>query len=153
MSISVRLVARGGEAELHFWPSPGTNEPTLVVLTPGQAHGHFKTATRTTAGTTIIVQPKPGLSIQVTDIIVSGEKQAGSSVSVQFTDGGDTEVMIKVDQVDSSPNLAPNLQSYFRGWKDARVEIVTAGAGDGTVTVGYIHSNAALTYAEWDAER
>ena len=153
MTIGVRLIAAGGELEFHHFQGPHTREPVLVVMSPGQAHVHFKAATRTTAGTTIIVQPREGQSIWVSDILVSGEKQAGSSITVQFTDGVNTEVMVIVDQVDAAPNFPANLNSYFRGWKDARIEIVTAGAGDGTVTIGYIHTQEALEFDVWDAER
>ena len=154
MSIPVRLIAAGGDLEFHHHPSPqAPNEPVVVVYTPAQAHGHFKTVTRTTIGTTIIVQPREGQAIWISDIIVSGEKQAGSSIKVQFTDGVNTEVIVIVDQVDAAPNLSPNLNSYFRGWKDARIEIVTGGAGDGTVSIGYIHAQEALAFDVWDAER
>ncbi len=153
MSIPVRLIAAGTELEFHHFPGPHTKEPVFVVMSPGEAHAHFKTATRTTLGTTIVVQPREGQAIWITDIIVSGEKQAGSSITVQFTDGVNTEIIMIVDQVDAAPNLAASLNSYFRGWKDARVEIVTAGAGDGTVTIGYIHAHDALAFDVWDAER
>ncbi len=153
MSIDVRLLGRGGTAELHVFPGPVTKEPTLIVMSPAQAHGHFKTATLTAANTVIVVQPKAGLSIWVTDILVSGEKQAGSAITIQFYDGTDTEVVVIIDQVDSSPNLSMNLTSYFRGWKNARVEMITSGAGDATVTIGYIHSVDTPTYAEWNDER
>ncbi len=153
MSLGVRLLGRGGEAELHVFPSPVTKEPVLITMSCAQAHGHFKTATLTAANTAIIIQPKPGLSIWVTDIIVSGEKQAASDITIQFYDGTNTEIMVIIDQVDSSPNLSLNLSAYFRGWKDARVEMITSGAGDATVTVGYLHSVDAPSYPEWNAER
>lgn len=153
MSIGVRLLARGSEKEFHHFPSPFGREPVLIVMSPAQAHGQFKRATLTAANTAIIVQPRAGQSIWVTDILISGEKQAGSSVTVQFTDGSNTEIMVIGDQVDASPTMAANLQAYFRGWKDARVEMVTAGAGDATVTIGYIHSVDALTYSDWSAQR
>ncbi len=153
MTIGVRLIAAGGEKEFHHVPGPHTSEPVFVVMAPAQAHAHFKTATRTTLGTTIIVQPKVGQAIWISDIIVSGEKQAGSNIKVQFTDGVNTVVIAIVDQVDAAPNLSMNLNSYFRGWIDARVEIVTAGAGDGTVTIGYVHAAEALEFDQWDAER
>jgi len=153
MPLGVRLLGRGGSEELHTVRSKFVDEPVLVTMTPAQAHGRFKAATLTSANTSIIVQPRPGLSILVTDIIVSGEKQASSDITVQFTDGSDTVIMVVVDQVDSSPNLSMNLTSYFSGWKDARVEMVTSGAGDATVTIGYIHSKDALTFGEWDSLR
>lgn len=153
MTIDTRLIARGTNEEFHHVMSPVTREPTLVVMSPAQAHGLFKAATLTTANTAIIVSPRPGLSLAVTDIIISGEKQAGSDVTVQFTDGADTEIMVIANQVDAPPSLGGNMQSYFYGWKDARVEMVTSGAGDATVTIGYIHTKKALTFAEWDALR
>ena len=153
MAIPIRLLAAGGEQEFHHHPGPGEDEPVLIVMSPAEAHGHFKSATLTAANTAIVVQPKPGKSIWITDIIVSGEKQAASDITVQFTDGSDTEVIVVIDQVDSSPNLAMNLTAYFRGWKDARVEMVTSGAGDATVTIGYIHSVDAPGYDEWAAKR
>ncbi len=153
MTLGVRLLASGGKNEFHHWPSPVTKEPTLITLTPAQAHGHFKSANRTTTGTTVVVQPKSGLSIYVTDIIISGEKQAGSYVIVRFTDGVNTEVVVRSDQVDATPVGPGPLTAYFRGWKDARVEMFTGGAGDATVTIGYIHSSDNPSYAEWDAAR
>ena len=153
MTIGVRLIAAGGDLEFHHFPGPATEEPVLIVMSPAEAHGHFQSATLTAANTSIVVQPKPGKSIWITDIIVSGEKQASSDITVQFTDGSDTEVIVVIDQVDSSPNLAMNLKAYFRGWKDARVEMVTSGAGDATVTIGYIHSADAPAYDEWAAKR
>ncbi len=153
MTVNARLIARGGSEELHIVRSRFVDEPVLVTISPAQAHGLFKAATLASANTSIIVQPRPGRAIIVTDIIVSGEKQASSDITVQFTDGSDTVIMVVVDQVDSSPNLAMNLTAYFSGWADARVEMVTSGAGDATVTIGYIHSDSRLTFSEWDALR
>ena len=132
MTIGVRLLAAGGDEEFHHHVGPGNDQSILVVYTPAQAHGHFKAATLTSANTAIIVQPRAGEAIWITDIIISGEKQTMSDITVQMTDGVDTVIMVIVDQVDAAPNLAMNLSAYFKGWKDARVEMITSGAGDGT---------------------
>ena len=153
MSIKTRAIAAGTNKEFHHHESPTTGTPTLVVMSPGQAHGLFKTNTLTSADTAIIVQPRPGLSLAVTDILISGEKQAGSTVTVQFTDGADTVIMFIAHQVTVPPSVNVNLASYFYGWKDARVEMITSGAADATVTIGYIHTVGVLTFAEWDALR
>ncbi len=148
-----RTLASGTEKEFHWHESPTTGLPTYITMSPAQAHGHFKTATLTSANTVIIVQPKPGLSVWVTDIIVTGESQASSTATIQFTDGSDTVIMIVAFQVKEPPQVNANLQAYFKGWKDARVELVTSGAADATATIGYIHSVDAPSFAEWDAER
>ena len=153
MTIGVRLLATGGKEELHYEENPfAPNGKVLVVMSPAQVHGHFKAASRTDAGTTIIVQPRPGLSVAITDILISGEKQPSSSVIVQFTDGVDTEIVVNADQADAVPTMDADLSAYFYGWADARIEMVT-GAGDATVTIGYLHSDGRKTYAEWNAER
>ena len=151
--IFTRALARGTEQEFHWQPSPVTEEPVQIIMTPAQAHGHFKTASLTAANTVIIVQPKPGLSIWVTDVLVTGESQASSTATIQFTDGSNTEIIIVAFQVKTPPQMNANLQTYFRGWKDARVELVTSGAADATATIGYIHSLAAPSFSEWNAER
>ena len=153
MTLGVRILGRGSQAEVQVHPNPSSGQPSLVIMTPAQAHGHWRAATRTTAGTTVIIPAKPGRAIVITDIIVSGEKQAASSATIQFTDDTATEVVIVADQVDATPTLSANLQAWFRGWVDARIELVTAGAGDVTVTIGYIHERNPQSYAEWDAER
>ena len=152
MTIGVRLIAAGGELEFHHFPGPHTREPVLIVMSPAQAHGLFKAVTRTTAGTTIVVQPKQGQSVWITDILISGEKQAGSDATLQFTDGVDTKVIFISNQVDVPPAVNAGLQSYLKGWKDARIELVTGGAGDATVTIGYLHSALALNFSQWDAQ-
>ncbi|KKL10445.1 hypothetical protein LCGC14_2555740 [marine sediment metagenome] len=153
MSINARLIAPGSNKELHYHENPVSGEPTLVIMTLSQAHGQFKSATLTSADTSIIVQPRPGLSIAVTDILVSGEKQATSDVTVQLTDGADTVIMFIANQSDIPPTVNVNLTSYFYGWKDARVEMITSGIADATVTIGYFHSSRSLTFAEWDGLR
>lgn len=148
-----RVLARGTEQEMHWMPSPVTGEPVQIMMSPAQAHGHFKTTTLTSANTAIIASPKPGLALWITDLLVTGESQAGSTATIQFTDGTATEIVVVAFQVKTPPQVAFNSQTYFRGWKDARIELVTSGAADATATVGYIHSTQAPSYAEWDAAR
>ncbi len=151
--LTTRALARGGSQEYHSVMAPTTKEPVQIWMTPAQAHGHFKTATLTSADTVVIVRPKPGRSIWVTDILVTGEKQAGSNTIIQFTDGVNTEIIMQAYQVTVPPQIAGNLQAYLRGWKDARIEMITSGAADATCTIGYIHALAGPDFAEWDAER
>ena len=154
MTLRVKLLAAGGQEELHYEENPfAINGPVLITMTPAQVHGHFNSGTLEDAGTIILVEPKPGRSIAISDIIVSGEKQPNSTVLVQFTDGVNTKIIFLASQVDAPPVGPGPLNSYFHGWKDARVEMITSGTGDATVTIGYLHSNELKPFAEWDAER
>ncbi len=131
----------------------GGKTASLLTATSGLGFGTFKSATRTTAGTTEITAPDPGGSIIVTWIVVSGEKQAGSDVTVRFTDSTNNVDIIVASQVDAPPNLAIGLPSRVQGWQDARIDMITSGAGDATVSIGYIKIPAGIPFAEWDALR
>ena len=128
-------------------------ESGLIVANVGTAFGTFKAATRTTLGTTTIATPDPGGSIVVTWIAVSGEKQAGSTVEVQFTDGSDTVTLMLMSQVDAPPNLAISFPSRVQGWQDAQIDMITSGAGDATVSIGYFKVPVGIPFAEWDGLR
>ena len=126
---------------------------TLITASIGVIAGTFKAATRTTAGTTQITVPDPGGSIIVTWIAISGEKQPGSSVEVRFTDGVDTVTIMLISQVDAPPNLAIPFPSRVQGWKNARIDMITSGTGDATVSIGYIKIPSGIPFPEWDALR
>ena len=125
----------------------------LLTVSPALAFGTFKAATRTTAGTTTITEPDPGGSIVVAWLLVSGEKQAGSDVTVRFTDGTNNVDLMVVNQVDAPPNLGIAFPARVQGWQDAKVDMITSGAGDATVAIGYIKIPVGIPFAEWDALR
>lgn len=135
-----------------FEPVEG-NSLIPVVISPPQVHGTFKSATRTTTGTTMITDPSPGGSIILTDLLISGEKQAGSSTEVRFTDGSNTITIFLASAVDAPPNFAHTFAGRFQGWRDARIDMVTVGSGDATITVGYMKIASSLIFEEWDGLR
>ena len=129
------------------------DEVALLTVSPRLVFGTFKAVTRTTAGTTEVTRPDPGGSIIITWIAVSGERQAGSDVTIQFTDGTNNVNLMVIDQVDAPPNLTLAFSSRVQGWQDGRVDMITSGAGDATVAIGYIKIPKSMPFAEWDALR
>lgn len=154
MTIRAKLLASGTNKELHSVPSQFLPDERVLVTTTGpQHHGVFRAATRTTAGTTPIVTPDALGAIVLTDLIVSTDKQAGSTLTLHFTDGVQT-IDIAIFPVDAVVNLALGIVGLFRGWRDARFEMVTAGTNfDATVSVGYMKVPDGLAFASWDALR
>lgn len=126
--------------------------PLLITGTQGNTHGTFKTATVAAATTTVIVTPLAGGSIVLTDLMITGAKSQNNSIIVQMTDGTQTEQIAEVS-TDVAPVLAIAFQGLWRGWKDARLEMVTSGTPSATVAVGYFKSIEAIAYAQWDALR
>ena len=158
MTLKTTLVNTHG-TNLHaedYWSLRRSNlgdHHVLVTSPPASVHGTFKSATRTSAGTTQLVVPNANGSILVTDILISGEKQAGSSTEVRFTDDSQTESIFLASAVDAPPSFAHTFHGRLQGWRDARIDMVTTGAGDSTVTVCYVKVPEGLLYAAWDALR
>ncbi len=117
----------------------------------------FKSVSHTTAATTTITKPPPGGAIVMTDMIVSGEKIASGTITIQFNDGSN-QVPVTISHVnDDSVNLASSLQGLCLGWKDAFIEMITNTMNqDATVTIWYYFVrdlSRVLEFGDWDTER
>jgi hypothetical protein len=150
LKVNLTHAKDGVEAEIAHTPFGHI----LATSTPCKLFSHFNAATRTTAGTTILVQPTSGNAIALTDILISGEKKAGT-LTVRFTDGTNTINIIVVPLTDAPANYAIPFVGRWAGWRNARVEMVTDAVANITVAVGYVRIGSEFTqsYAEWDAER
>ena len=129
-------------------------EGVVIVTTDiGHEYGRWKTAT-TNNTTARLVTPETSGAIQLTDIIVSSEKQVGATVTVQFNDGSTSEIIMSA-QADVPIQLATPFAGRWAGWKDAYIEVFVGAAFNATVALGYIKLAPAdtLDYAAWDALR
>jgi len=157
--IKAELVHAKTGKSLHvedYWSLRHSNlgdQAVLVTASPASIHGTFKSATRTGAGTTQLVLPRANGSLLITDILISGEKQAGSTAEVRFTDGTNTVTVFLASQVDAPPSFAHSFHGRLQGWRDARIDFITSGAGDATLLVCYTKVPEGLLFAEWDALR
>ena len=103
----------------------GREAIALVMTTVAGTHGLFKSVTRTTAGTSIVTAPTPSGAIVLTDLIVTTDKTNATSVTVQFTNGIDTIVIMTGDSTNAPVNVAISFTGRIAGWKDARLEVIT----------------------------
>ena len=119
------------------------------------AFGTFKSANITTGTTTEITAPDTGGSIIITDIVIAADKVNNTTLVIQFSDGTDTALIIGPDTVNEAVNFSWSPKGRIQGWKDARIDVITGGAGTPavTVTVGYIKVPVGISFAEWDALR
>lgn len=124
-----------------------------VVINPLQVHGTFRSATRVEAGTTVITIPSPGGSIILTDLLISGEKQAGSTTEIRFSDGTNNETIFKAYAVTVPPAVNHSFVGRIQGWKDACLEMITVGTADSTIMIGSMKVSSSLEFAEWDGLR
>jgi hypothetical protein len=150
----IKTSIHGGEtprsAEVVDTPFGGV----LTTISTDKAYSVFKSGTRTTAGTTIIVQPRSGEAIALTDLLVSAAKVAGN-LTIRFTDGTETVNLYVIPLTDAPASFSASFAGKWMGWRDARIEMVTSINGAAIVSVGYtkVPSNHTLSYAEWDAAR
>ena len=126
----------------------------LGVSTGGAVHGVFKTATRSTAGTTVIAIPDGNGSIVLTDLIATGEKKAGTLI-IQFADGTNTVIVATFYLTDAPLAVAIPFAGRWQGWQGARLEMVTSIVANVTVTLGYykVDKPGSLSYDDWSAIR
>ena len=128
----------------------------LCVTNFETLNARFKSATHSTATTTIISQPSSGGSISLTDLIVTAERRAaGGSLTLRFTDGTNTINIAVASVTDAPVAFALGFSGKWQGWLNARLEMVTDQAFPVTVSVGYLKvaPQHTLLYAAWDAQR
>ena len=153
MATYVQLVDSEGAA-LHIEEAGA--ESHLVVENHARIQTVFKVAGTTAAATTIVAAPRKGFAISITDLIVNQDKVAAGSIIIQFTDGTNTEIIVQAKTKDATFSMAHGFVGKMDGWKDARVEMISAGTNPNTnVTVIFQNLQGAgvLSFADWDARR
>jgi len=125
----------------------------LLTMGLGDAHGQFKAVSGTTAATTTITEPKIGGRIALTNILLSAEKKNTGTIELRFTDGTNTITVFKAILTDAPAVVSMPLTGVWRGWADARLEVVTVQDFIYTVTAGYAKEDDGLTYLDWNARR
>jgi hypothetical protein len=127
----------------------------LISETHAQVAGVFKAKTLIAAGTVIVAEPDADGSIVLTDLILTSDKTQSSAITVQFTDGTETTVLVEADITDAPCNIATSFAGQWRGWRDARLELVITGGINPTATlaVGYYKLQDSLLYSDWDSRR
>lgn len=144
--------AKTGDA-LHTH-APFDGEEILVVTSFHEEHGQFKPVTLTAQGTAVVTQPDPGGAIVITSFLISARKKNLSVVTLRFTDGANTENIFSAELTNDAVNMPVSFVPGWRGWEDARLEVVLTGA-DTTVnvTAGYTKIPGSKEFSEWDGLR
>jgi len=153
--LKTNLAAKDGvliDSELHHEEYHGLHRH-LLVMGPGGAHGLFRAVSGTTAATTTITEPSNGGNIAICDIMLSAEKKNTGSIEIRFTDGTETITVFKAILTDAPVSMSANFSATWRGWKDARLEVVTVQDFTYTVACGYIKELEAFRYSDWNARR
>lgn len=128
----------------------------LVTEDHARVATHWKSVTHTTAATSTVAKALKGGALVMTDILVSGERINGGTVTVRFSDGVNLENITVSHVTDAPVNIATSLQGRCLGWKDAFIEVITSVSNqDATVTVWFYHvkGEGVETFADWDSNR
>jgi len=125
----------------------------MLTMGMGDAHGLFKAVSGTTAATTTITEPSNGGRIALLSIMLSAEKKNTGSIELRFTDGTNTITVFKAILTDAPVAFGGAIGTVWRGWMDARLEVVTVQDFTYTVTAGYVKEKNGLEYSDWDSER
>jgi hypothetical protein len=152
MTASV-VPVNGSDCEWHS-ASPHDDNICQVVTGFFEAHGVFKHVQATVASTTEITAPNIGDAIIITSILMRARKRAGGgTVTLQFSDGVNTEVVFAADVTNDAVTLSFAPPGGWRAWKDAAMQVVTDQDFIVDITVGYAKVPTADEFAVWDAKR
>lgn len=151
--LKTSLVESGSGDELYI--ASCSNKKTLITQTHAQVAGVFKSKTLNAAGTIIVAEPVSEGCVVLTDLILTSDKTNGSTITVRFTDGTNTIPIVVADITDAPCNIATSFAGYWRGWRNARLELLIAGGVNPTATlaVGYFKLHHSMLYDEWDSLR
>jgi len=153
MPAKTRIVDADGHplVLVHFDNGNKPDHYHIPIIDPGAEHGLWKAVSGTTAATTIVSAPTTGGNIHVLNITVSGEKKNTGTIELRFTDDTNTITLFKAILTDAPVNVS--IAGNYRGWKDARLEVVTVVDFTYTVLCSYIKQSEGLNYSDWDSRR
>jgi glutamine cyclotransferase len=130
---------------------------TLIAESLLKLTAKWRSIVNTGVETKDVVTPIPDESILLTDLIISSSKKvAGSTITVQFSDGVNTEILLTTEGASAPIEFSHAFAGGLTGWKDAVLQVITDQAAMNVTTLaGYVKISKALTknYTEWDNER
>lgn len=152
---AVQLVGSLGKVFQQFFTQWGY---ALHTLNYRQVHGQWQAVSWSggQVAKTALVTPSSKGSIEVTDLIISTDKQNGATVTLTFEDGTNTETIVNGILTDAPLQLNIAMAGRIQGWRDAILYYTVAGANNtGAITVGYVKHNADDTedYSVWNSKR
>ena len=152
MPLKVNLV-HGKTGKDYHVASPHTDDICLVVTNYLEAHGAFKAVAITSTGVNIVSQPNNGQGIIVDSILLNARKHTNKDVTIQMTDGTNTETIFTADLTNQDLTLAHSIPHGWKGWKDARLEVISGSTKQVSVTLGYAKFPNADEFGVWDNNR
>ena len=135
--------------------NPFNGDKIFVVTSYHEEHGAFKATSVTTQAATpiIVTAPDIGGAIIITSMLISGRKKNLAVMTIDFTDGTNTEEVFQAELTNEAVNLAAQMVGW-RGWVNARLELTLTGADTPvTVTMGYTKIPKGEDFTVWDAKR
>ena len=139
--------------ELHASSPHDDKNVCLVTTNYFEAHGTFKSVAITSTEVNIVSQPNLGQGIIVDSMLLNARKHNGKDITIQMTDGVNTEVIFTADLTNQDLTLTHNVPHGWKGWENARLEVVSGSTKQVSITLGYAKFPKALSYSAWDKLR
>jgi len=126
----------------------------LAVITDAMVYGVFKSISMSQGGTTTMCSPTGDGSVVLTDLMLTGDKKAGS-LTLQFNDGTNTEIIGVFPLTDAPLAFSISFNGRWQGWKSAWLEAISSAVGNITASVGYykVGREQSLNYNDWNKRR
>lgn len=126
----------------------------LTTVGPFDFIAQFKAVQRSSAGTSVVAEAPLNGGLIITDLVLTADRVNGATTTLTLTDGTNSVNIFGPAVLTDAPiTFSANFGGRVRGWRDARLDLITTGAVSCAVTVGYVKTPTALNYAAWDELR
>lgn len=135
-------------------PKEAFDQESIAVSDPLKYFGRFKTFLFTSATSDeILVEPLPGGSIFLTDLIITARQQSNREISVVLSDGTREELIFDSNLNNEPVRFSISFKGRWRGWKDASIRVTSDSTQRYSIGVGYVKTKFAEEYNVWDSLR
>jgi len=90
---------------------------------------------------TALASPIGDGSVELCDIVVTGEKKAGGSITLHFDDGTNEKNVLRISVDDSAAYLAVDLTGKVQGWQGAPLYYTVVGTFTGSLLITFVRHN------------
>lgn len=103
---------------------------------------------------TALAAPDGDGSVEICDLIISGEKKSNGTITIHFDDGTNEKNVVRISVDDAAAYLSMNLTGKVQGWRAATLYYTVVGTFVGSITITYVKHDKedSKSYAEMETE-
>jgi len=132
---------------------PTVDQDILLTESFATAHSVFAVAQRLSQGTVEVIPEQGGGSFVILDVLISGDKVNGATITLSMDDDTNQEALLTVTTTDAPVALSWPVRGRVQSWEGARLDLTTVNSVEAYVTVVYMKLPQSDPYSTWASYR